>query len=82
MIRFICNYLRGCCCKHDFELIAHVKIADYFRGDMRGKRKAYRRIPGRAQKGNGPNRRGVGKQKGMHEHRRAQASCSSVWHAK
>lgn len=44
MIRFICNYLRGCCCKHDFELIAHVKIADYFRGEkvICGERNTYR----------------------------------------
>lgn len=44
MIRFICNYLRGCCCKHDFELIAHVKIADYSRGEkvICGERNTYR----------------------------------------
>lgn len=44
MIRFICNYLRGCCCKHDFELIAHVKIADYFRGEkvICGERNTYK----------------------------------------
>lgn len=44
MIRFICNYLRGCFCKHDFELIAQVKLADYFHGEkvVYGTRNTYR----------------------------------------
>lgn len=26
MLRAICNYLRGCWCKHDFELLAKVEV--------------------------------------------------------
>jgi len=33
MIRAICNYFRGCTCKHEFQLLAKVNVKDSFFGD-------------------------------------------------